>query len=419
MPKTKLEIAAEVYRALDNPRIVRGRVSGTASASQYQSFLGDLTQTGILNESRDNDRHIIFNAPSAHDEFFAASMADLIAAPSRKKKAPANFFIAELDYLHSANSNDKPPQVAAYLDMISLVESLSKIADHGTEPAATKLIFFHKEKIELLLTYGCEALTAIPGLARFREKFIDDDIHSEQKQTIIKSVLLELSKEFEGQPFSIELLRNKFEEFSRRVASGYQLYVSEFSFQKVKAEVEKSKFEFISRINKVFSEIQNQLLAVPAALIIAGSQFETAEKITLKNSLILGGAIAFTAFMLLLIVNQRNTLRSIFNEIDNEWTLIKNKHNAIKAQFDQQYDALESRYKYQILLLETVSLIVVSACLATVVLFYYYSANREFPIQPSMILGFFWILFVVWRAFSTIPLILKSSREKPNNENAG
>lgn len=411
MPKSKLELSVEVFRGLAGRSIARGRISGTARAEDFPRFVAELGEAELLVSSRELDCAITFVAPSAQDEFFAASIPDLIAGGSRKKKSPSTFFVADLNYLHDPECADKPEQIRAYLDTICLVEILSKIADHGTEPASTKLVFFHKEKVEVLLDYTADSLSQIPELPKFRDKFIDDDIHSEQKKTIIKSVLLELSKEFEGQPITIELIIGKFEEFSRRVSSGYQLYVSEFSFQKVKAEVEKSKFEFIARINKVFSEIQNQLLAVPAALIIAGSQFETAKNFTLKNSLILGGALAFTLFMILLIVNQRNTLRSIFNEIGNEWSLIKKKHGAIKAQFNDQYRALETRYKYQCVLLEVVALIVISACFATTALFIYYSSSKELSIEAVMTLGFFWIIYIAWRFIAIFPVVTMSSND--------
>ncbi len=349
---------------------------------------------------------IVFSALSATNEYFAQSLTDLLTGASRRKKCPKEFYVADLDYLYSPTDTTRPAAIQAYLDTVFIVESLSKLAEHGTESTSTKLIFFHKEKIELHIDYDADKIKPIQGLQEFTERYVTDDIHADQKKTIIKSVLLELSKEFEGRTLDIGLLNEKFEEFKRRVSSGYQLYVSEFSFQKIKAEIEKSKFEFITKINKVFSDIQNQLLTVPAALIIAGSQFESSDHITLKNFLILSGALAFTIFMLLLIMNQRNTLQSIYNEIDNEWELIKKKHNAIKEQFDTQYRALESRYKHQYVLLEVVALIVVLACMATTLLFNYNSASQKISVELSMLLGFIFIIYIACRAYTVISKVL-------------
>lgn len=410
MPKSRLEISAESFRSLTGGEVSRGRVSGTATEPSFSKIIADLEQARLLISSNSETGVIVFSAPSAGNEYFAQSLTDLLTGASRKKKCPKEFYIADLNYLYNLTDTDRPPTVQAYLDTVFLVESLSKLAEHGTDSTSTKLIFFHKEKIELNINYEADKIKPIQGLQEFTERYITDEIHAEQKKTIIKSVLLELSKEFEGCPLDIGLLNEKFEEFKRRVSSGYQLYVSEFSFQKIKAEIEKSKFEFITKINKVFSDIQNQLLTVPAALIIAGSQFEPSDHVTLKNFLILSGALAFTAFMLLLIMNQRNTLQSIYNEIDNEWGLIKKKHNAIKEQFDSQYQSLEARYKHQFLLLEAVALIVVLACMATTLLFSYNSASQSVSVELAILLGFFLIIYMANRAYSIVSRVLFPSK---------
>lgn len=406
MPKSRLEISTESFRSLNDREVSRGRVSGTATETSFSKITGDLEQAGLLISSIPETGVIVFRAPSAANEYFAQSLADLLTAPSRRKKCPEEFYIADLDYLYSPTDVSRPAAIQAYLDTVLVVGALSKLAEHGTEPTSTKLIFFHKEKIELHINYDADKIKKIQGLQEFIAHYVTDEIHAEQKKTIIKSVLLELSKEFEGRTLDIGLLNEKFEEFKRRVSSGYQLYVSEFSFQKIKAEIEKSKFEFITRINKVFSDIQSQLLTVPAALIIAGSQFESSDQIILKNFLILSGVLVFTIFMLLLIMNQRNTLQSIYSEIDKEWELIKKKHNAIKEQFDTQYRVLESRYKHQYVLLEVVALIVVLACMATVLLFNYNSAGQKISVELAMLLGFFFIIYMACRAHAVISNVL-------------
>ncbi|WP_277759184.1 hypothetical protein [Pseudomonas sp. A34-9] len=408
---SKLELSAWSYRSLNDKEVSRGRVSGTATNPSFSKITGELEQAGLLISSNPETGLIVFRALSAANEFFAQSLTDLLAGASRKKKCPKEFYIADLDYLFSAADVDRPLPVQAYLDTVLLVESLSKLAEHGTEPTSTKIIFFHKEKIELHIDYQADKITPIQGLQEFIGRYVTDEIHADQKKTIIKSVLLELSKEFEGCVFDVGLLNEKFEEFKRRVSSGYQLYVSEFSFQKIKAEIEKSKFEFITKINKVFSDIQNQLLTVPAALIVAGSQFEPSSHVTLKNFLILSGALAFTVFMLLLIINQRNTLQSIYNEIDNEWGLIKKKHNAIKEQFDTQYKSLEARYKHQYLLLEIVSLIVIAACMAAILLFGYNSASQEVSVELAMLLVFLLVVYMGVRGYAIFSRIFFSNKE--------
>lgn len=396
MLKSKLQLSVDIYRELIEPVIDRGRVEGIIRSEGFDDVCAQLDSAGLLIASDKAKSTVKYQALSSKAEYFSPTFSDLLAAGSRRKEAPQDFYIADFDYLHSEINESTPEQVQGYLDAVSLYALLRKIADHGKEIDSDCLVFFNKEKVDLFVSYSANEIQPLEKLEDFKSRFIEDEIHSDQKATIVKVVLLELSKEFE-EPLSLGLITENFDEFYRRVSSGYQLYVSEFSFQKVKAEVEKSKLEFISRINKVFSDIQNQLLTVPAALIIAGSQYEKSNHLTLKNGIITAGVIVFSLFMILLIVNQWNTLRSIIREVDSEWSLIKNKHEMIKLQFTDQYLALVSRYKYQYALLEMVALIVVIACSAAILLCFYFSDNEVLPIELSIFLAFSFLSYLGWR----------------------
>lgn len=400
-----LDSLVSIYRRLEKREMSRGRVSGIASDHDFEEIVSTLETHDVLIANDPNTKSVTFKATSTATEYFSASMADLLTAPSRKRKAPTTFYVADLDFLYNGEINKCPTPVKSYLEHTCLVSLLEKISDHQGD--ISKLIFFHKEKFDLQINYSAEHLSPICRLNEFKKKFVEDDIHSEQKKTIIKSVLLEFHNEFDKK-LSTGLIAEKFEEFYRRVSSSYQLYVSEFSFQKIKAEVEKSKFEFITRINKVFSDIQNQLLVVPASLILVGSQYETSNSMTLKNLIIFCGAIAFAAFMMLLILNQRNTLLSILNEINNELQLIKQKHSSVKLQFDDQYKLLETRFLYQYILLEIVSLIVALALAAASALFFYFSNNKEIPIEICLVIASALFVYAFVRIASTIGVFLKN-----------
>ena len=268
-----------------------------------------------------------------------------------------------------------------------------------------------------MLDYSSEDLVELKGVAAFAKDFINTDAHVEQKKTIVKSILLEMKKEAEADRFSIGLIMSRFDEFSRRVSSSYQLYVSEFSFQKIKAEVEKSKFEALAKINKVFSEIQNQLLAVPVALVVVCGQMEVSNGFSLKNLFIMAGSLVFAIFMFFLILNQRNTLRTIFLEMTAEWDLIKGKHNAVKLKFDEPYKLLRKRYRYQSILLEAVGLVVLVSFSITVGMFFYYSDVGVVPVVSMVWLSIFVIVYIMLRALSIFcdPSLREESESKRKN----
>lgn len=405
MLRSKLQLSVDIYRELINPIIDRGRIEGVIRSETFDDISAQLESAGLLIASDKAKSTVKYQALSSKVEYFSPTLSDLLAAGSRRKEAPRDFYLADLNYLHSESDGSVPRQVQGYLDAVSLYGLLREVADHGKESDSNCLVFFNKEKVDLLISYSESEMQPLEKLEDFKSRFVEDEIHSNQKATIVKVVLLELSKEFEA-PLSLGVITDNFDEFYRRVSSGYQLYVSEFSFQKVKAEVEKSKLEFVSKINKVFSDIQNQLLTVPAALIIAGSQYEKSNHLTLKNGIVVAGVIVFSLFMILLIVNQRNTLRSIIREVNNEWSLIKNRHEMIKLQFTDQYSALVSRYKYQYALLEMVALIVVAACAAAILLCFYFSDNEVFPMEFTILLAVSFFCYLGWRVWVFLDVLL-------------
>lgn len=393
----------------------QGRISGVLPQEVFQEASDALEQFELLERSNPEKREVIFLPPLDQNSFFAFSLDDLLRSSQRRQRAPAQFYLADKNFLYGGDYDNAPAEIRSYIDAVTLVGLFSPpLADHLIPKGVPKLIFFHGEKFELLLDYSSEDLVELKGVASFAKDFINTDAHIEQKRTIVKSILLEMKKEAEADKFTIGLIMSRFDEFSRRVSSSYQLYVSEFSFQKIKAEVEKSKFEALAKINKVFSEIQNQLLAVPVALVVVCGQMEVSNGFSLKNLFIMAGSLVFAIFMFFLILNQRNTLRTIFLEMTAEWDLIKGKHNAVKLKFDEPYKLLRKRYRYQSILLEAVGLVVFVSFSITVGMFFYYSDVGVVPVVSMVWLSIFVIVYIMLRGVSIFcdPSLREESESK-------
>lgn len=415
LPTTKLELTIAVYKLLENRAFDQGRLKGFLPQEIFQEASDALDLHGLLERSVPERREVVFLPPLDQNCFFAFSVDDLLKSSQRRQAVPAKFYLADTDFLYEGDYDNAPQMVRSYVDAVTLVGLFSPpLADHIVPKGVPKLIFFHGEKIELLLEYTQADLTGLKGVAAFAKDFINTEAHVEQKKTIVKSILLEMKKEVEADKFSVGFIMSRFDEFARRVSSSYQLYVSEFSFQKIKAEVEKSKFEALSKINKVFSDIQNQLLAVPVALIIVCGQMEAGNGFSLKNFFIMAGSLVFAIFMFFLILNQRNTLRTIFLEMAAEWDLIKGKHNAVKIKFDEPYRLLRKRYRYQTILLEAVGLVVLVSFAITVGMFFYYSNVDAVPAVAIAWLSIVVVVYILLRGLSIYcdPSLKESSDDK-------
>lgn len=284
--------------------------------------------------------------PRTPSEFFAQSWADLLAHHSFSVCAPNDFYVRETDY-YSASPNPNDAIAKNYKQVLGLVDLLKRLANHSSDTGTTsRLVFLLKEKLEIDVLYRLSDLRDLPELKEISAEFLREDAHTEQRKSVFKAVLTDLLKNArQGDRF--EHLLKMWEEFVKRVRDNYQLYVSGFSFEKVREEVESNKLEYTLKLNKVFGEIQNQLLAIPVALLLIGTQMDTANGFSLKNTSIVLGALVFGWFVALLIKNQRSSLDAIHKEICALENKLKAEHAALAEKLMPEYTELEARYKQQ------------------------------------------------------------------------
>jgi hypothetical protein len=277
--------------------------------------------------------------------FFASNWDELFQHHDFRFATPKSYFVLETDYYSKEASLDLCAE--RYSQVVDLIQLLEAIADVSQSSASRlALIFMIKEKFELIVEYGAEDLCDLPELSELRNEFIVDDAHTEQRKSILKSALIEILKNVPSEQRFKHLL-TVFDELKRRARDNYQLYVAGFSFEKVREEVQENRLEYTLKLNKVFAEIQNQLLAVPAALLLVGSQMDEKAGDSLKNWALWFGALIFTGFMNMLLRNQRHSLKAIDDEISELKDKLSVEHAALASKLMPMYDELDKRYKQQ------------------------------------------------------------------------
>lgn len=376
----KLEVCIEACKKLSNKNIAQRTVSGNLPAEDYFDLKEKLEQYGWLISNDDENHYIETRLSPETDQLFVFDVNDLLTAPSRHLRAPANFYVADLDYLHKEDHNSETPVlITQYLNTVKLASAFISIADHTVKGPLPKAIFLLREKLELSLKYDQDDLKPLEGLDRFIADFVNADIHKDQKAAIIKNVLLDMLSNNRIDRLTLPCVIRRFDEFLDRVSANYQLYVSEFSFEKIKSQVQQEKFDLTLKLNKVFSDIQNQLLAVPIALIVAGSQMSNKGEITAQNFFILIGTLIFGLFMFLLVRNQSNTLQAIDTEITFQWGLIKDKHAAAKERLEENHNKLKARHAAQRKVLRVIWWVVLFSVVSVTLLFLYFSGIFTLP----------------------------------------
>jgi len=270
------------------------------------------------------------------------TLQELVDGP-RRRSVPALFTVQNLKYTHGRDQA-VPPTIQYYLAAVRLWKCMASFADYERE-SGNHLLFIKSfdAKLWLAADYSAADLQPLPKLEDFAKQYFEDEHHKDQKRNIVREALLETFKSRPSVRFAELLL--VFADFADRVRSSYTLYTQDFSFEKLRSEVDKQNREDTLRLNKTFSEIQNQLLALPAALLAAGAAIK--EESWSTNLPIVVGVGIFMWVIRQLVANQNSSIDAIAGEIDLRRTKLADQPQEISGGVLGLFKSLDERVKRQ------------------------------------------------------------------------
>lgn len=199
---------------------------------------------------------------------------------------------------------------------------------------------------------------------------LSENSHEQQKKSIFREVLYGLLIDVPEEK-RLEYLFRNFSEFSKRINENYQLFVSEFSFDKVRLEYEEAKRDYFLKINDIFSSIQAKMLGVPISIVLTAIELNDPENSSddLSTLLIRIAIIVYSIFMFMLLINQNHTLKSIKEEYTSQMKRLKYHYTAQYEQIGDILGELDKRALFQKVLLKFCAVIVVLLVLAVIFFF--------------------------------------------------
>lgn len=238
-----------------------------------------------------------------------------------------------------------------YLQAVALTSLLEGQADHLDRTGGrVKCVFLHKASLTLPIEYGeADLREPIEGLETLRELLASDE-HREQKRSIFKAALYECLANTQ-EPSRFRHLLRSLPQFSKDFCERYQLFVSEYDFEKVREELEEKRRDCLSKLNGTFNDLSGKLLSIPVALYVAlttmkplpatGSPFEAFA----HNSVVLVAAFVVAGYVLLVKKSQRNTLDAITSEYSGLFRRWSNRLRFAdqRREIDVTKDALDER----------------------------------------------------------------------------
>lgn len=280
------------------------------------------------------------------------SMQEMFTHPTNLRVVPPRFTLRDIGYTHNSMAQapgalaSVPPAVANYFAAAQLCQLLPLLADMAANSGQSQhFIKSPESRIEIWLEYQVGDLVPLMSLPLFESEYAATTHHKDQKRSIVRAVLLDA---FKGKKsITIGDLLPRFESIIEDVRSNYAMYAAEFSFEKIKAEVEKDNLDSTLKLNKTLSEIQNQLLAMPVALVLVGGQMTPDTGLSIKNCVIWLGAFVFGILMMLLIRNQLHAIEAINEEVRLRKIKVDAQPEGMAGKFISGFDDLVKRAKIQ------------------------------------------------------------------------
>jgi len=214
----------------------------------------------------------------------------------------------------------------------------------------SELVYLDAEKVMVPVRYTEEDLRTWP--VDELDKFIEQFRHEFQRTEKLSLLALAIAKIALSQPLKkrfVHLLTN-LALLNDEVEKGFKLYISNFSYTKIRSDIETVRLEYISKIHKTFSDIQGQILGLPIATVVVATQFKAVTSScgveVWSNRAILAGAWVYFILLALSLINQWLTLGVIAGEISSQTKKLKRDYSDISEEFQGVFNRLIVRINW-------------------------------------------------------------------------
>ncbi|MCU7916872.1 MAG: hypothetical protein KZQ95_00755 [Candidatus Thiodiazotropha sp. (ex Epidulcina cf. delphinae)] len=261
-----------------------------------------------------------------------------------------DFYIVDEDWSSEDLKQSQPAKAANLNALHQVMKQLSESATVVDKEKRRLLFADSAGLVSLPIDISPEDLRAVtPQRADAFVHFCADMLHRQHRLEVMANVVILQTRGVTANDRLHYVLRN-LESILSDAKSQHAVFLSAFSYEKVRDEIESLKVEYTTKIHKVISEIQGQLLGIPAATVVVAIQLKKADAIDsifITNMAVLLGALIFGVFMILLLINQAHTLEVIKPEVGRQKRQLRTELLDVADRFDDVFTLLQNRIRYQ------------------------------------------------------------------------
>ncbi len=274
----------------------------------------------------------------------SATMDDLLQETRNRIRAKERYLVLNTKE-SSDDAQDEKTEVGKYQLVVKLVQAFKDVAGF-LDSDEQSLVFISNGRFDLPVNYSLADLNQMTvAEVRALTTLVPSDTHKKQCAAMLATAIVDLVRSQPAASRFSYLLRHA-TELRTAYEQGYKIYAAGFSYEKLKDTVEAARIEYVGKIHKVLSDIQNQLLGIPVATIIVATQMKDAKGFGTEffvNSAVLLGCWVFVVLTGLLIWNQIHTLGVLKAEIARQKRQLEKEYLAVAGGVGDAFSSLAAR----------------------------------------------------------------------------
>ena len=158
---------------------------------------------------------------------------------------------------------------------------------------------------------------------RYKDRFI---LYINELESFLKVIEVENRLLF--------LIQN-FNAYIEKASLAYNIYLSDFSYNKLKIEIDSKALEFTQKLQTVINDAQNKLITIPSAFVLVLLNMDYNNPDSSKNWIITTSTFIFTFFIQIFVQNQKSSLKFIINNITSYKETFSESLEVISVKFKE------------------------------------------------------------------------------------
>lgn len=247
---------------------------------------------------------------------------------------------SKLYYIDELNcySSEKNEFFIKYSTVLNLIAGIKNIAKYSYLDIDIEKSIIYRDNQSAFLAFSfdfkdvksikVESLDKVNLIAEVFQSQADN----ERKLVFINQVIEFVNSKEEDIRF--KLLLAQIDIFYEKCNNAFQFYLRDFSYNKLKMELDSKALEYTQKIQSVINESQTKLIAIPTAFVLAFAAFDFVNLSEMKNIAVMLSLFVFATLIQIFLDNQKSTLNFIRDNIDSyKETFEKNNIDSISSKF--------------------------------------------------------------------------------------